>query len=138
MKRLLLAILCAAALPALGQQLNEHYPQGHSHNDYLQAAPFALAYHQNFGSMEADVFLVNDTLFIAHERSQIDKERTFENLYLRPILKAAAEKKGKFMEIKNCKLLVDLKTKGEPALQALTKLLAPYDAIFGEKEAYRF
>ncbi|MCE7067066.1 alkaline phosphatase [Dyadobacter sp. CY326] len=133
MKRLLLSICCLAAWPVLGQPVNDQFPQGHSHNDYLQPAPFTLAYHQKFGSIEADVFFINDTLFVAHERSHVDRERTFDKLYLQPILKIAAENKGKVYENRKLQLLVDLKTQGRPALEALSKLLAPYEAIFGEK-----
>ncbi|MCF2489047.1 hypothetical protein [Dyadobacter sp. CY347] len=76
MKRILLCICFAASFPVLGQQVNAQFPQGHSHNDYLQPAPFALAYQQGFGSVEADVFLINDSLFVAHEKTQIDPSRT--------------------------------------------------------------
>jgi len=126
MKKLLLWICFVAALPVLGQQVNAQFPQGHSHNDYLQPAPFALAYQQGFGSIEADVFLINDTLFVAHDKTQIARARTFDKLYLQPILQTAAKNKGKVYRDKKLQLLIDLKTQGDPALQALLKLLAPH------------
>ena len=133
MKRLLFLICCVAALPVLGQQVNAPFPQGHSHNDYLQPAPFALAYHEQFGSIEADVFLINDTLFVAHDKTQINRARTFDKLYLQPILETAAKNEGRVYRDQSLQLLVDLKTQGDPALLALSKLLAPYEAVFGKK-----
>lgn len=133
MKRLLLWICSAAALPVLGQQVIVQYPQGHSHNDYLQPAPFTSAYHQKFGSIEADVFLINDTLFVAHEKTQIDPARTFDKLYLQPILETAAKNEGRVYRDKALQLLIDLKTQGDSALLAISKLLAPHESVFGEK-----
>ncbi|WP_035333778.1 alkaline phosphatase [Dyadobacter crusticola] len=114
------------------QQLSGAFPQGHSHNDYLQAAPFTLAYQQQFGSVEADVFLRNDSLFVAHTLKEIEPERTFEKLYLAPLLRVAAKNGGKIYKDKKYQLLVDLKTSGEPTLKALVKLLEPHRQLFGE------
>ena len=133
MKKLLFWICFSAVLPVSGQQVNAQFPQGHSHNDYLQPAPFALAYQQGFGSVEADVFLINDTLFVAHERKQIDPSRTLDKLYLQPILATAAKNKGRVYPNKKIQLLIDLKTHGDPALQALVKLLASHEAVFGQE-----
>lgn len=38
--------------------LNYNVGNAHSHNDYMQEIPFWQAYYANFGSIEADVFLV--------------------------------------------------------------------------------
>ena len=44
----------------------------HSHNDYLHKIPFFDAYNLGFGSIEVDVFLVNNQLLVAHEKRAID------------------------------------------------------------------
>ena len=36
----------------------------HSHNDYVRANPFYLAYNCHFASIEADVFLVDGELYV--------------------------------------------------------------------------
>lgn len=132
MKNFFFLLCFAAGLPVSGQQLNGTLPQAHSHNDYLQAAPFTLAHQQKFGSIEADVFLRNDSLFVAHTLKEIDSEQTFEKLYLNPLLKILAKKEGKIYPDKKLQLLVDLKTSSEPTLKALVKLLEPYQKEFGE------
>lgn len=37
-------------------------------------------------SIEADVWLYNETLFVGHERGALTKSRTFKSLYINPIL----------------------------------------------------
>ncbi|KAF2095994.1 hypothetical protein NA57DRAFT_43651 [Rhizodiscina lignyota] len=64
----------------------------HSHNDYWRDLPFYSALSYGAVSVEADVWLYNDTLFVpdaiqvGHEESALTKERTFESLYINPIL----------------------------------------------------
>ncbi|WP_262485495.1 hypothetical protein [Dyadobacter crusticola] len=43
MKKITVLIACLVSLSSFGKQLNDYFPQGHSHNDYLQPAPFTLA-----------------------------------------------------------------------------------------------
>ena len=73
-----------------------HYPtdftQGilpkaiHSHNDYWRPVPFYSALSQGVISVEADVWLYNGTLHVGHEESALTAERTFDSLYVQPIL----------------------------------------------------
>ncbi|KQS28347.1 alkaline phosphatase [Dyadobacter sp. Leaf189] len=130
--QVLLSLFLFACTGTYAQQLSGAFPQGHSHNDYLQAAPFTLAYKQQLGSIEADVFLRNDTLFVAHTFNEIERGRTFEKLYLAPLMQVAARNGGRIYQQKSLQLLVDLKTSGEPTLQALVRLLEPHKQLFGE------
>lgn len=128
---LLLFTSLILSLEAPAQQLpGGAFPQGHSHNDYLQAAPFVMAYQQHFGSIEADVFLRNDSLFVAHTPREIDPQRTFDALYLQPVLKILSKNNGRIYPDKKLQLLVDLKTASEPTLKALTRLLQPHGQYF--------
>ncbi|GGH39062.1 phosphatidylinositol-specific phospholipase C/glycerophosphodiester phosphodiesterase family protein [Dyadobacter endophyticus] len=106
--------------------------QAHSHNDYERVRPFTDAYEQQFGSVEADIFLVNDTLFVAHNLKDIRPNRTFKALYLLPILEKTEQNGGRIYSQDNIplQLLIDLKTEGEPTLAALIKVLEPYKNIF--------
>jgi hypothetical protein len=106
--------------------------QAHSHNDYERQRPFSDAYEQQFGSLEADIFLVNDTLFVAHNLKDIRPGRTFSSLYLLPILQQIEKNGGRIYPQDNVplQLLIDLKTEGEPTLAALIQLLEPYKTIF--------
>ncbi|KAL9127706.1 MAG: hypothetical protein Q9217_003457 [Psora testacea] len=58
----------------------------HSHNDYWRPLPFYSALSVGAVSIEADVWLSNATLYVGHERSALTRHRTFESLYINPIL----------------------------------------------------
>ena len=58
----------------------------HSHNDYWRDVPFYSAISVGAVSVEADVWLYNGTLHVGHEEGALTNERTFESLYINPIL----------------------------------------------------
>ncbi len=128
MKKLILILCCAHSLMA---QKTYSPSNAHSHNDYEQAIPFNLAYQQGFGSVEADVFYRNDSLFVAHEYRDIRPERTLEKLYLEPIAALCRKNGGTVYKdpSKQLQLLVDLKTGSEVTLGALVKSLQPYASL---------
>jgi hypothetical protein len=106
--------------------------QAHSHNDYERRGAFQDAYNQQFGSIEADVFLVNDTLYVAHHLNDIKPGRTLSALYLKPILAGIEKNDGNIYPQKEVQLqlLIDLKTTSEETLAALVKELEPHKHIF--------
>ncbi len=107
--------------------------QAHSHNDYEQKIPFWQAYHQHFGSIEADVHAVNGTLYVAHDPSAVTGSRTLDALYIQPLVQKVAELKGAVYEDKQpLQLLIDLKTPADQTLPLLVKLLAAHPAVFGD------
>lgn len=109
--------------------------QAHSHNDYEQNIPFLRAYYQQFGSIEADIFLKNDSIFVAHDHKYITSKNTFNALYLKPILEQIEKNKGSIYPDKNLglQLLIDLKTPGKETIAALIKELRPHQNIFYPK-----
>jgi len=109
--------------------------QAHSHNDYEQKRAFYEAYEQQFGSIEADLFLVNDTLFAAHNIDDIAAARTFTKLYLEPILKQTEKNNGGIYPQKDLtlQLLIDLKTPAQETLKALVKILEPHQDLLAPK-----
>ncbi|KAF2179835.1 hypothetical protein K469DRAFT_673641 [Zopfia rhizophila CBS 207.26] len=58
----------------------------HSHNDYWRDIPFYSGLSYGAISTEADVWLINGTLYVGHELSALTDERTLESLYINPIL----------------------------------------------------
>ncbi|MCF0057235.1 alkaline phosphatase [Dyadobacter sp. CY356] len=114
-----------------------HYTtaQAHSHNDYEQNIPFFRAYYQQFGSIEADIFLKNDSIFVAHDQKYITSKNTFDALYLKPILDQIEKNKGSIYPDKSLglQLLIDLKTPGKETIPALIKILKPHTNIFYPK-----
>ena len=68
--------------------------RAHSHNDYLQARPLDEALDNVFASVEADLFLVDGKLLVAHDRRSVTPSKTFESMYLGPIAARMRENKG--------------------------------------------
>ena len=92
----------------------------HAHNDYLHDLPFYAAFNAGFGSIEADVYPVNDTLFVAHNKKAIRPDRTLQKLYIQPLLNELEKNSSRHV-----KLLVDLKEDYKSSLDILLKELLP-------------
>ncbi|HUY92354.1 MAG TPA: phosphatidylinositol-specific phospholipase C/glycerophosphodiester phosphodiesterase family protein [Pirellulales bacterium] len=124
--------LRAAAAAAQQRQpaLVEPLHRAHAHNDYLHRRPLLDALDRGFTSVEADVFLVDGRLLVAHTIAELDPERTLEKLYLDPLRQRVEAGGGKlFADGSSLTLLVDLKRDGEATYRALAKILAQYDDI---------
>ncbi|MDQ6480766.1 alkaline phosphatase [Dyadobacter sp. LHD-138] len=106
--------------------------QAHSHNDYEQNIPFLRAYNQQFGSIEADIFLRNDSIFVAHEQEHITAKNTLSSLYLKPLLAQFEKNNGQIYPDKSqpLQLLIDLKTPGKETIPVLIRELQPYLKVF--------
>lgn len=105
-------------------------PNAHAHNDYEQARPLLDALDRGFTSVEADVFLVDGQLLVAHNFLQVSKDRTLENLYLQPLQERALQNDGRiYKDGPTVTLLVDIKTNGKAAYAAIDELLAKYDSL---------
>lgn len=110
----------------------------HAHNDYLHPRPLDDALAHGFTSVEADVFLVDDELLVAHTRSEIRPDRTLKRLYLDPLRKRAEAGGGRvWPDGPELTLLVDIKADGEAAYRRLARLLAEYDDIVSVVRAGR-
>ncbi|REA57909.1 alkaline phosphatase [Dyadobacter luteus] len=136
MKSTFSAILLFFTSLSFGQTITTYTTaQAHSHNDYEQLTPFIAAYKQQFGSIEADLFLINDSLYAAHNREDIKPEKTFSKLYLNPILQEIKKNNGQIYPQKDLtlQLLIDLKTPADETLAALVKILKPHEAVLAPK-----
>jgi len=105
-------------------------PQAHAHNDYLHARPLLDALDQGFASVEADVFLVDGDLWVAHTEQELDSQRTLRALYLEP-LRARSRSQGGMIypDGGRFQLLIDLKTPAERTYEVLTEILSEYADI---------
>jgi hypothetical protein len=102
----------------------------HAHNDYQHERPLLDALDHGFTSVEADVFLVGDTLCVAHEPNAVRPERTLQSLYLEPLRRRVRANGGHvYRENARFLLLIDLKTAGEPTYLRLHDVLTPYRDI---------
>ena len=104
----------------------------HSHNDYEQKQPFFAAYNLGFNSIEADLYIKDNELYVAHDWDKIMPENTFNHLYLEPLLAKIKENKGfPYPNKKPLQLLLDLKKDGKEILKLL------YSQISGYKKELR-
>src|SRR5438034_4524920 len=68
---------------------------GHAHNDYEHKRPLFDALDNGFCSVEADIYLVNGQLLVAHERFQAKPEKTLQSLYLDPLRERVKKNGGR-------------------------------------------
>jgi len=124
-----IVLLSVLSLPA--QPLHYSTQNAHSHNDYEQAHPFQTAWHASFGSIEADIFLVNGKLLVAHSKSELARNQSLEDLYLKPLLQALKENRNFPYADTTLRLqmLIDVKTDSAKTLGALVSLLKKYPAL---------
>ena len=102
-----------------------------AHNDYEKPSPLVTAYDAQAGFIEADVFLQGNDLLVGHEIKQIQKDKTLEALYLKPLDKLI-EKNGGFAyadKEQSLTLMIDLKTEGIATLNALVAKLKKYPRL---------
>ncbi|OJJ66893.1 hypothetical protein ASPBRDRAFT_200512 [Aspergillus brasiliensis CBS 101740] len=59
----------------------------HSHNDYWRPVPLFSALQAGCTGVEADVWLVEDDLYVGHTMSALTPQRTLRNLYINPLLR---------------------------------------------------
>ena len=101
-----------------------------AHNDYVRPQPFYTAFNLKVGYIEADVYLVGDNLLVAHQRNEIQREKTLEVLYLDPLLQQIRKNGGSVYPADHeLTLMIDLKTEGVPTLNKLVKLLQRYPPL---------
>ncbi len=110
--------------------------RAHAHNDYLHARPLADALAHGFRSIEADVWLTNGALLVAHDFKDASAERTLQNLYLDP-LRAFVKTNFAVRIAPPITLMVDVKSASEPTYAALKKVLANYSDILTRFESNR-
>lgn len=130
MRYFLIVLLCFS-----GSAFAQHNSIIFSHNDYLQNKPFETAYNLGVGYVEADVFLRDNELMVAHTGIEIRQDRKLDNLYLDPINQKIKQNSGSIHEDASRKLtlMIDLKTDGIPTLHAFIDHLKKYPEIISCK-----
>lgn len=107
--------------------------RGHSHNDYTRKRPLAQALELGYGSIEADIWLVDGVLLVGHDREDLKPERTLVAMYLDPLAARARERGAIYATGEPpLQLLIDIKSNGERAYAALHELLRERSDVFSE------
>ncbi len=110
--------------------------QAHAHNDYLHTRPLLDAIDNGFCSVEADIYLVDGQLLVAHTKAELLPDRTLRSLYLDPLRSRIQKNSGKvYSDGPTFTLLIDIKSEGESTYRALHLLLSEYRDIFSFVEA---
>ncbi|KAI3396171.1 hypothetical protein diail_374 [Diaporthe ilicicola] len=115
----------------------------HSHNDYWRKVPLFTALNQGCISVEADVWLFDDVdrrdhLYVGHDRAALQPSRTFQSLYIQPLVDILTRQnpttkfyndthRGVFETAPNqtLTLLVDVKTAGPQTWTKVVEQLEP-------------
>jgi hypothetical protein len=111
-------------------------PNAYAHNDYWHKRPLLDALADGFTYVEADVYLRNSKLIVAHILPCINKKKTLESLYLAPLLKYVQEHTDKETGVSNCALtlMIDIKSDANKTYMAMLPLLEKYRAILSGYE----
>ncbi|AEO56179.1 hypothetical protein MYCTH_2300786 [Thermothelomyces thermophilus ATCC 42464] len=110
----------------------------HSHNDYWRKIPLFNALYAGCTGVEADVWLRNGDLLVGHDKASLQPNRTFQSLYVNPLVEILTHQNPKtpFFRGKNngvfdttpdqpLVLLVDIKSDGRETWPLVSKQLAP-------------
>jgi hypothetical protein len=110
----------------------------HSHNDYWRKVPLFSALRAGCTGVEADVWLFDDELYVGHNTASLTRNRTFQSLYVNPLVKILEGQNpttdfynethhGVFDTDpeKSVILLVDLKTSGPETWPYVLRQLQP-------------
>ena len=109
---------------------------GFAHNDYRHKHPLFDALDNGFTNIEADIFLKNNKLIVAHVFPYFKGKRTLENLYFKPLSERIAQNNGKVYENYNKPviLMIDIKTSADNTYEALKPLLEKYSSMLTRLE----
>jgi hypothetical protein len=124
-----------AFAPAVAQANGHHgvrpLARAHAHNDYEHERPLADALSHGFTSVEADIYLVDGELLVAHDPEDVVPGRTLQSLYLDPLLQRVRANHGRVYRGSptSLQLLVDIKNTGAATYTELDRVLRQYRSI---------
>ena len=106
-------------------------PIAHAHNDYEHQRPLHDAIAAGFTSVEADIYLINGDLLVAHDRSDARPGRTLQAIYLEPLRKhfstgQPVSNKAPFW------LMIDIKSEAVATYRKLQSVLQNYQGLIVE------
>jgi len=131
-----LTALTGTAAPSSAKQapevvLGQPHAAAHAHNDYEHDRPLLDALEHGFTSVEADVWLVDGELRVAHDLEDTRAGVTLESLYLDP-LDALVRQEGRSVYPGwdgSLQLMIDIKSDGEATYAAIEKELAEHPQL---------
>jgi alkaline phosphatase len=130
-----LIIIACSYHSLIAQPKSYSVANAHSHNDYENPVPFHTAYNAGFGSIEADIFLQNGELIVAHDTIELKKHRTLEEYYLMPLFYAVQKNNGHAYPdtTRQLQMLIDIKTDSINTLNKLIEILKQIPLLSNNK-----
>ncbi len=114
----------------LGELYSQEYirlERAHAHNDYRHKRPLQDALEHGFSSIEVDIHLRNNELYVAHDYHEIRPKQTLTSLYLEPLQEIIHQNHGWVFQDKTpITLLIDIKTNKEATYRRLCQILSKY------------
>ncbi len=99
----------------------------HAHNDYEHPRPLLDALDHGFCSVEADIYLVDGKLLVAHDLDKTKRDRTLDSLYLEPLRERVKQHGGRVHpKGPEFTLLIDLKSNWKTTYPVLRAVLTNY------------
>src|SRR5437870_3442113 len=89
--------ISSVEISSAAQSMKPAVPQirAHAHNDYEHPRPLLDALDHGFCGVEADIWLVEGKLLVAHDRDKTRPEGTLETLYLEPLRQRVQQNGGR-------------------------------------------
>jgi hypothetical protein len=124
-----LVLLSLQLLTARSQSIP--LPNAFAHNDYCHKHPLFDALENGYTNIEADIFLEDDELIVAHINPFLRETKTLENLYFKPLFNHIKENNGQVFKGYNDPviLMIDIKTGANSTYKTLKPLLEKYRSI---------
>ena len=102
----------------------------HSHNDYLNEIPIYNAFNYGFKSIEVDIILNKEQLYVAHNWWYKKKNVFIENTYLDKLYKIYKKNNGDiYLNRSPLFLLVDIKRSANKTYEVLNNTLKNYKSM---------
>jgi hypothetical protein len=68
----------------------------HSHNDYWRRRPLWSALGTGCIGLEADIWLIDENIYVGHTANELDKSKTLSNLYINPLIELLEKRYSAF------------------------------------------
>ena len=110
-------------------------PNAFAHNDYWHKRPLYDALTNGYMHIEADIYLRNNKLIVAHLLPFFKKKKTLEQLYLKPLLETInGTNKEISCPVYSIMLMIDIKSDADKTYLNLCQLLSKYRHILTSYE----
>lgn len=133
LKIILFTLLICTALSSPAQDFSIR--NAFAHNDYWHKRPLYDALSNGYMHIEADIYLRNGKLIVAHMPPFLKKRKTLEQLYFKPLLETInGTNKEISCPIYSVMLMIDIKSDANKTYEELCGLLEKYQQVLSSYE----